>query len=422
MRLRSTATAALITGLALTLTACGSDGGTAAAGGEPGTITIWARDSQQGFMEDLADLYNASHETQAEVTIIPAAQFVQKFGTAAASGTAPDVASIDLVYLPYFASVGALEDITDLTTELDYYEDLSPAHRRLAEYEDAVYALPFTAEASVLFYNKELFRQAGLDPEQPPTSYAEILDAARKITALGPDTYGYAIAGACGGCNVFEFTPHIWASGGDVLSEDGTEAMLDSPEVTEALEFYRTLWTDGSMPNSAQTDVGTAQSAGFAAGTVGMTPLGAFAVPTFEEAGIDFGVAPLPGEDGGSASFAGGDEIAIPSGSRNKEAAREFITWATGEEAQTLLAKTGSVPVRTDLVDEIYAPLDPRFGVIADAMADGRTPYSVVENEIFNDNNGPWVTMISEATFGGDIEAAQEKAQAAAQSIIDGAQ
>ena len=85
------------------------------AGGEPtGTITIWARDSQKGFMTQLVDMYNKTHEVQAKVTIIPGASFVQKLGTAAASGSGPDVASIDLVFAPYFASAGALEDITEL--------------------------------------------------------------------------------------------------------------------------------------------------------------------------------------------------------------------------------------------------------------------------------------------------------------------
>ena len=99
--------------------ACGGGGddsrlGAAAAARPAGTMTIWARDTQKLFMGKLVDAYNKSHKAQAKVSIIPSAQFVQKFGTAAASGNAPDIASIDLVFLPYFASQGALEDITEL--------------------------------------------------------------------------------------------------------------------------------------------------------------------------------------------------------------------------------------------------------------------------------------------------------------------
>jgi multiple sugar transport system substrate-binding protein len=422
VRMKTISALAAVAALALGTVACGgSDSSTdqQASGPATGTITIWARDAQKTFMSQLVDAYNKSHKSQAKLSIIPSAQFVQKFGTAAASGSAPDVASIDLVFLPYFASQGALEDITDVANSLPYKDSLSPAHRKLATYDGKTYALPFTAEASVLYYNKDLFKKAGLDPKKPPTNYAEILSDAKKLRALGKDTYGFAFAGACGGCNVFEFTPHIWASGGDILSGDGTKATLDTPQVTDALQFYRDLYTAGVMPPGVKTDSGNQQAPTFSSGKLGMTPLGAFAVSTFKDSKVNFGVAPLPGKDGGTASFAGGDEIAIPAGSKNKPAAQEFVKWATDEAAQTVLAKQGIVPVRTDLVDKIYAPLDPRYKLFGDMMAKGKTPYSVVENAIINDNNGPWIKMINQAVFTGDIKQAQATGQQGAQSLID---
>jgi multiple sugar transport system substrate-binding protein len=429
MRMRSKTIGALVAliACALAITACGGSDNGSSSGGESsgpatGTITIWARDAQKVFMGKLVDAYNKSHKAQAKLSIIPSAQFVQKFGTAAASGTAPDVASIDLVFLPYFASQGALDDITDLANGLPYKDSLSPAHRKLATYQGKTYALPFTAEASVLYYNKDLFKKAGLDPNKPPTNYEEILAYAKKLRALGKDTYGFAFAGACGGCNVFEFTPHVWASGGDVLSADGSKATLDSPEVTDALQFYRDMYTAGVMPPGVKTDSGSLQAPTFSSGKVGMTPLGAFAVSTFKDAKVNFGVTPLPGKDGGSSSFAGGDEIAIPTGSKNKAGAQEFVKWATGQQAQTVLAKQGIVPVRTDLIDKIYAPLDPRYKTLGEQMGKGKTPYSVVENAIFNDNNGPWIKMINQAVFTGNIKGAQASGQQAAQSLIDQAQ
>ncbi|MFE9601623.1 ABC transporter substrate-binding protein [Streptomyces hokutonensis] len=418
---RAMAAGALLTSVALLGTACGGSGSDTPGSGS-GTVTLWARDSQKSFINILADAWNKDHDTKVKVTVVPSANFVQKFGTAAAGGTGPDVASIDLVYLPYFASTGVLDDITDLANKLPYKDGLSAAHRRLATYNGRTYALPFTAEASVLFYNKGLFRKAGLDPDKPPTNYAEIISAAKKIRALGKDTYGYAIAGQCGGCNVFEFTPHIWASGGDVLTADGKKALFNTPEVTDALTFYRKLYTDGSMPAQSKTDTGTIQPALFQSGKLGMTPLGAFFLPVLrKDDKVDFGVAPLPGRNGGSASFAGGDEIAVTKNAKNKAKAQEFVRWATGEQAQTVLAQNGIVPVRTDLIDKIYTPLDPRYKVLAAAMEKGRTPYSTVENALFNDNNGPWVRMINRAVFDGDIAKAQKEGQQAAQSIIDDA-
>jgi multiple sugar transport system substrate-binding protein len=151
-----------------------------------------------------------------------------------------------------------------------------------------------------------------------------------------------------------------------------------------------------------------------------MTPLGAFFVQVLKKDNkVDFGVAPLPGKNGGSASFAGGDEIAVTKNAKNKAQAQEFVKWATGEQAQTVLAQNSVVPVRTDLIDKIYAPLDPRYEALGEAMEKGRTPYSTVENALFNDSNGPWVNMINRAVFDGDIAKAQEEGQKAAQSVID---
>lgn len=405
---------------ALLVGACG--GGSKPPASSSGTITMWSRDTQKGFIGLVADAWNKSHDTKVKVTIVPAANFVQKLATTAASGNPPDVASIDLVYLPYFASAGTLEDVTQLADSLPYKDSLVRSHRVLATYHKRTYALPFTGEASVLFYNKDLFKAAGLDPNRPPRNYSQIISAANKISGLGKGVHGFAIAGQCGGCNVFEFTPHVWASGGDVLSADGSRALFDSREVTDGLTFYRRLYTDGTMPAQSRTDNGTYQPAAFQSGKVGMVPLGAFYSQVLKsESHINFGVAPLPGRNGGSSSFAGGDEIAVMNKARNKEGARDFVTWATGEKAQQVLAENSITPVRTDLINKIYVPLDPDNKLFGEALMKGRTPYSTVENELFNDNNGPWVEMINKAVFGGDIAGAQQQGQQTAQAIIDGA-
>ena len=93
---------------------------------------------------------------------------------------------------------------------------------------------------------------------------------AKKIRALGSDYYGFTFAGACGGCNVFEFAPHIWASGGDILPRTAPRPRWTRPQVTDALQFYRDMWTDGSIPSAAKNDAGTQQSPLFTSGKVGM--------------------------------------------------------------------------------------------------------------------------------------------------------
>ena len=161
---------ALLTAV-VALTACGGSSGGGGSGdkssGGTTVLTFWSRDSQKDFIQPIIDKYNASQKKiQVKVTVIPAAEFVQKLGTAAATGTGPDLTSLDLVYAPYFAQAGALQDITTKAKALPYFDTLSPTHLRLGTYQDKIYALPFTAEASVLYYNKGLFKKAGLEPRQ----------------------------------------------------------------------------------------------------------------------------------------------------------------------------------------------------------------------------------------------------------------
>jgi len=189
---------------------------------DPVTLTMWSRDSNQAFLRELVDMWNASHTNQIDLTIIPAADFVTRVGAAdfvtrvgvaAAGGEAPDLLPIDLIYLPAFARAGSLADITDFVDGLPFADQLIPAHMFLGTYEDRKYAVPFAAEGSVLIYNKGLFEQAGLDPEAPPTTWQEMYDAAVAIRGLGENTWGFYFSGNCPGCNAFTFLPYIWASG-----------------------------------------------------------------------------------------------------------------------------------------------------------------------------------------------------------------
>ncbi len=387
-------------------------GDTAAAGGV--TMSFWTRDSNQAQVRQLVDAWNESHDNKIEITVIPSGEYMTKVGASAAGGSGPDIIAVDLIYVPQFAAAGQLADITESAKSLSYFDKLSPSHVRLATYEGKIYALPFNAEGSILLWNKGLFKEAGLDPEKGPTSWTEIAADAAKITALGDDKYGFYFAGSCAGCNAFTFAPLIWANGGDVLSEDGATATLTDPSVAAALDFYRQLWADGQMPAGAQVDTGTDFFNAFASGKIGMTGSGAFAISQLKNdyPDIDFGVTFLPGQNDGQSSFAGGDSIGIPSGSKYAKEAFEFIEWLTTEDVQLeQYAKSNSLPIRTDLAENEYFASDPRLTTAAQAMAMGKTPYSLVYNQLFNDANGPWLKMIQTAIFDGNVEQAVQDGQ-----------
>jgi multiple sugar transport system substrate-binding protein len=385
-------------------------------------ISFWARASDSGFITPVVKAWNDTHPTKVNLTVIPNDDFVTKFGTASAGGAGPDVLAIDLIFVPAFAQAGQLADITDDAKKLPFYSSLSPSHVRLAMYQGKQYALPFSAESSMLLYNKALFKRAGLNPDQPPKNWAELEADAKKITALGGGVKGFYFSGACGGCNIFTMTPYVWASGGDVLSADGKTATLDNPALKGTLAMYRRMWEAGEMPSSAKTDSGANFINAFLSGKVGMVGSGAFSIGVLKKSHpeIDFGLAFLPGQNGGWSSFAGGDSIAIPVHSAHRKEAMEFIQWCLSEPVQLeQFAKNGSIPVRLDLASNTYSKLDPRYETAATAMSKGKTPYSAKFNQLINDPNGPWAAMIQEAVFGKGVDTAVATAQSRFTQILN---
>ena len=386
-------------------------------------LTYWMRDSGETIILPIIDAWNAENEVQIEPTVIPSAQFVQRFAAAIAGGEAPDLIAVDLVYMPAFSAAGQMTDITDMARELPFYDTLSPPHMRLGTYEDRLYSLPWSADGSFLAYSRNLFEQAGLDPDAPPTTWAEIAEYAAQITGSAEGVYGFYFSGSCPGCNAFTLLPYIWASGADVLSEDGSEATVTDPTVRAMLEFIRGMWENGDIPPDAQVDTGTEFLNVFAGGTVGMVGTGTGSIAELQAnyPDVDFGVTPLPGQNGGQSAFAGGDTIAIPAGSTRIEDAFAFFNWYFSEEVQVEhIAKNNGLPLRTDLVENQYSQEDPRYVTVANAMYEGRTPYSLTYNQLFNDSNSPWLALLQRSIFDGQIDEAIAEAQEQFTAIIQG--
>ncbi|MCC5974937.1 MAG: sugar ABC transporter substrate-binding protein [Rubellimicrobium sp.] len=393
--------------------------GTAATAQE--TLSMWARTDVENFLPQVVAAFNATHETQINVQFIPPGELVQKFATAAAGGSAPDILSLDLIYTPAFAAAGQLADLTDLAQALPYFDHLSPAHLQAGSYDGRIYGLPFSADSSVLLWNKDLYAQAGLDPEVGPTDWDKILEQATAVRALGGDIYGYYFSGACAGCNAFTFLPYIWAQGSDIVSEDGTKANIDTPEARAAVELYRSLLAADAIPQGAETDTGTNFFSAFASGNIGIATSGAFAIGILNSqyGEMNYGVTYIPGPDGTPSSFGGGDNFVVTAGTENMEAVGQFIDHIYSVEMQTLMAEFGSLPVRGDVAEQALTGLDARYGVATDAMAQGRTPSTVVYNDIYNSATGPWLQFLQEAIYGDDVDEAAAIAQETIQMILD---
>ncbi|TCT33037.1 ABC transporter substrate-binding protein [Martelella mediterranea] len=390
------------------------------------TFSLWVRSDGSEFMPTLVEAFNAKGKDKAELQIVPVNELVQKYAIAAAGGSEPDALSLDLIYTPSFAQAGQLKDMTEFAKSLPYYDQLSKAHLTVGTYDGKIYGMPFSADASVLVWNKNLFEEAGLDPDKGPSTWKEIREDAAAVGAIGDDTYGFYFSGNCGGCNIFTFTPLIWASGGNLFEDEGAKATVDTPQMKAAIEFYRGMVKDGLVPAGSQTDAGSNFFAAFAGGNIGITPSGSFAIGALNNQypDLEYGVTYLPGEDGGWSSFAGGDNIVVSVKTEEEKmpAIKAFIEFAYSAEGQKILAQNGSLPVRRDVAEQALEGLDARYMIAADAMDKGRTPYSPVFNDLINSRNGPWVTMLNKAFYADSAEEVQDaidEAQNEMQSIID---
>lgn len=421
-----TATTALLA-LAGTATACGSENDTPGKAGKAGNaagvddgakLTMWTRAATRPQSEALVKAYNASHKNKVELTVIPTDDYQAKVGAAAGARELPDLFASDVVFVPNYTSSGLFADLTGRIDALPFAKSLAQSHIKAGTYEDKKYVVPHTLDLSVLFYNKDLYKKAGLDPEKPPATLQEWDQQARAVDKLGGGVNGTFFGGNCGGCGVFTWWPSIWAAGDEVLDEDGTKARLASATAQKIYDTYRGWVKDDIVAPGAREETGTTWTGVFPKGKVGVMPMPSTTLGLMPK-GLDLGVAPIPGPDGGSSTFVGGDAIGISATSKSADQAWDFLSWSLGDKAQIdVVAAHKDVVARTDLASNKYSAADPRQVTINKLVGEGRTPYALKFGQTFNDPNGPWLKLMRDAVFG-DGSKVESDNDAVSESLAD---
>lgn len=383
-----------------------------------GTVTFWARTVSKDLAQKLVTEFNASHKNlQVKLTLTSITNDVTSLATSIRAGDPPDVVGLNDIDVPTFTREGAFMDLTQYINKLPYKGALSPGHVGLATYQGKEYGVPYWADLSVLWYNKQLFQRAGLDPASPPTTYAQILADAQKINKLGHGVNGFTFAGDCQGCLGFTVQPGVWADGthltnGGVGSQ--TANISGNQPLVSALTLYRNLWTQKLVPDNDRTDNGPTWGEDFAAGKIGIMPGGYGQVVNLvkpNQLGTEFLDTPLPGSNGGYSTFDGGDDFVIPTAAKNPSGAWEFIQWVLQTQQQELFPAVGATPVRTDVLTPDFSAKNPQDAVALKALAKGYAPVTLVYDQMFNQASGPWFQMFSTAVYGGNMNAALQQGQ-----------
>ena len=402
---------------------CPRNGGTATAEGIPakgtddGTeITLWTRSPLERQAKNVVEAYNKSHKNQVKLEIIPNDDMEGKVGGASQTDSLPDILAGDVVRIPYWASEGIFTDITKQIDGLDNKADLQQGHIEAGTVDGAEYTLPFITDVSVMVWNKNLYKEAGLDPEQGPKSIDQFVEQAKKVAALNKDgVAGSYLAGQSGGALVFDLFPSVWADGESVMNKDGSEATLDNDSMKGVLDAYKELAnTTNGLGAGSKEETGATWTAPFANGKIGVMPYPNTSTTALFDAekdgGFEVGVAPIPGtKEGKTSTFLGGDAMGISKDSKHVAQAWNFLYWLMQSDAQKeVFADQGDTASNIQTLKTAYKDADPRIQTINSVIIDGngQTPKSPAFNEAFNAAGSPWQLLVQNAVWGsGDLKA-----------------
>lgn len=260
--------------------------------------------------------------------------------------------SIDVFDLMDQDVIVPFDDLVATDDERQWLQSFYPALMENSTVDGKVYGIPFQRSTIVMYYNKDAFRDAGLDPEIPPATWDEMVEAAKKLTkrdASGNVTqWGLHVPSS--GYPYWMFQAFAMQNNQVLMSGDGTEVFFDHPAVLESLEFWRDLSHTYDVMPKGVIDWGTLRQKFLEGSTAMMWHTTGNLTPVRNEARFDFGVAMLPAKQRRGSPTGGGNFYVFKQASaEERKAALEFIRWMTSpERAADWSIATGYVGVRPD--------------------------------------------------------------------------
>ncbi|GIP25811.1 sugar ABC transporter substrate-binding protein [Paenibacillus sp. J23TS9] len=285
----------------------------------------------------------------------------QKLLTAVAGGNPPDVALFDRFKVGTWAAQGSLTDLSSMAAESGITKELYyPFAWDESSYQGKLYAMPMDTDSRLLFYNKDHFKEVGLDPDNPPKTIAELEAAAEKLTIK--DGKRFKRIGFIPWYSQGWLYTWGWAFGGEFQDPATGKITANDPKVVEALQWM----TDFGKKYNVEDIAGFTSAAGseemdpFISGQISMKISGNFTVKGIEKfkPDLNYGVAPIPTPTGTNfTTWSGGGSAIIPKGAKNVAAAWKFLEFLGKEEGQTLLNADSQISV-IDSVNDKYGYKD----------------------------------------------------------------
>jgi multiple sugar transport system substrate-binding protein len=386
---RSWGAALAVTAVLVAGTACGGDDG-----GDAKVLTYWASQQSPSVQRDKEILapelskFTAQTGIEVKLEVIPFTELLNKILTATTSGQGPDVLNIGNTWSASLQATGALMpwDDAKLNTLGGAARFEAAALQTTGAEGQPPAAVPLYNKVYQLYYNKKLFAAAGI--AQPPATWAEFVDTAKKLTKDtngdgAPDQWGLSLRGQA--ATVALHYAYILGSAQGADFFPGGKPAFDSPAAVAGIQQYLSwMGTDKIVnPSDAENADWADVYEAFAAGKAGMMLVQTLG-KTMADYPVDYGVAPMPagtapgGKDVGS--FVGGTNIAVFAGTGNQQGAIDLVKFLTSAPEQVVLNTAfGTVPSVRDATGPAFET--PEVKIARETIAKRAVPMPRVPQE-----------------------------------------
>lgn len=290
---------------------------------------------QVDWFEKMVADWNASHDQKVELEFVPNKEYINgpKLATAFASGQGPDIFIISPGDFLRYYNGGVLQDLTpyiDDKAKADFPESVL-ASRMV---DGKIYGLPMEVEPMAMYYSVKAFEDAGLNENDVPKTWDELLELGKKLTT--PERYGLLFQTAPGYYQNFTWYPFLWQGGGEFQNAEGKSA-FDSPATVQALKLWQDAVNSGAAPRQTLGNGANDSVANLASGYCAIQNVGIWAISQLKNNAKDFpyGVFRLPTPSNGKyVTVGGGWAFVANAKGKNPEAAGQFCAWALASMEQ----------------------------------------------------------------------------------------
>lgn len=324
--------------LVVSLASCGDAGGSGGSGGSTDgggkKLTVWIMEGTNpdasAYFETVKSTFKAKTGADLDVQMVPWSGAKDKFTTAIAGGTTPDVAEVGATWTPEFAEAGAIADLGDKVSAAGLDSDLVGSLKEAGTYDGRLYGMPWYAGVRSMLYNKDVFAKAGITT--PPKTWAELTTAVEKIKKTQPKVTPFPVPGS----SEFTATPFVWGGGGELATQSGGrwKSGLADPKAVEGITFLTDLALEhGSSTPAAATWTEKDALTAYAKGDVGMVVAGSWTPATLAqdapEVAKKTGAFVMPGKSGMAPSAVGGSHLSVFETAKDKDLAWQFVQLMT---------------------------------------------------------------------------------------------